>query len=57
MFWCRSRCAGAVTSGDLADRFLRDRPDEWWQRLERRCLHFTWSSRGTISLQGLDLQV
>ncbi|WIA31743.1 hypothetical protein OEZ86_002619 [Tetradesmus obliquus] len=49
--------AGAITSGELTHRYLSSRPSPWWQQLGRRCLHFTWSSRGAISLEGLDLQV
>ncbi|KAI8477095.1 MAG: HAD-like domain-containing protein [Monoraphidium minutum] len=49
--------AGAVTSGEMAHRFLAERPDAWWRRLGGRCLHLTWSSRGAISLDGLGLEV
>jgi len=49
--------AGAITSGELTHRYLADRPDPWWRQLGRRCLHLTWSSRGTISLEGLGLEV
>jgi hypothetical protein len=49
--------AGAVTSGDMAHLHLLDRPGTFWQGLGTRCLHFTWSSRGTISLEGLGLEV
>lgn len=49
--------AGAVTSGDLAHTHLQERADPFWQGLGRRCLHTTWSSRGGISLEGLDLEV
>mmetsp|Transcript_8383 Transcript_8383/g.25318 ORF Transcript_8383/g.25318 Transcript_8383/m.25318 type:complete len:428 (-) Transcript_8383:263-1546(-) len=48
---------GAVTSGDMAYEHLLHRPDEWWRSLGSRCVHFTWSSRGTINLEGLSLQV
>jgi len=49
--------SGAITSGELTHRYLLARPNPWWQQLGRRCIHITWSSRGTISLEGLDLQV
>lgn len=49
--------AGAITSGELTHCYLAERPDPWWQQLGTRCIHVTWSSRGTISLDGLALQV
>ena len=49
--------SGAVTSGDMAHLHLERRPSAWWQSLGHRCIHFTWSTRGTISLDGLGLQV
>lgn len=49
--------SGAVTSGDMAHIHLQHRPSPWWQGLGHRCIHFTWGSRGTISLDGLGLQV
>lgn len=52
-----STFSGAVTSGELAFLLLRDRPDSWWQGLGRKCLHFTWGSRGAVSLEGLKLDV
>jgi hypothetical protein len=48
---------GAITSGELTHRYLSTRPTPWWQQLGSRCIHITWSSRGTISLEGLGLQV
>ena len=36
---------------------LTDRPTSELQHLGNRCLHFTWKSRGTVSLEGLELQV
>ncbi|KAG1680807.1 hypothetical protein FOA52_008140 [Chlamydomonas sp. UWO 241] len=48
---------GAVTSGDMAHEALFSRPTEWWRALGSKCLHFTWSSRGKISLEGLGLTV
>jgi hypothetical protein len=48
---------GAITSGELAHRYLAERPDPWWRALGRRCIHLTWSSRGSISLEGLGLEV
>ena len=51
------RIAGAVTSGEMTHTYLIERPDSWWQALGTRCIHATWSTRGTISLDGLGLQV
>jgi Haloacid dehalogenase-like hydrolase len=48
---------GAITSGEITHGNLLHRPGEFWQTLGRRCLHFTWGSRGAISLEGLDLEV
>jgi hypothetical protein len=48
---------GVVTSGEVTHRQLVSRPDAWWGGLGRRCLHFTWGSRGAICLEGLDLEV
>lgn len=48
---------GAITSGELTHRYLSTRPTPWWQALGRRCIHMTWSSRGSISLEGLGLEV
>jgi hypothetical protein len=48
---------GAITSGELTHRYLAGRPDAWWQHLGRRCIHLTWSSRGAISLDALDLEI
>lgn len=48
---------GAVTSGEVTHRHLADRPDAFFQALGTRCLHFTWASRGAISLAGLGLEV
>ena len=36
---------------------LTDRPTSELQHLGNSCLHFTWKSRGTVSLEGLELQV
>jgi len=36
---------------------LTDRVTSELQHLGNRCLHFTWKSRGTVSLEGLELQV
>lgn len=47
---------GAVTSGDMTHLHLEQRPSPWWQALGNRCIHFTWSTRGAISL-GMGLEV
>ncbi|XP_044499106.1 uncharacterized protein LOC123220632 isoform X2 [Mangifera indica] len=48
---------GAITSGELTHQYLQRRDDAWFAALERSCIHMTWSDRGAISLEGLDLQV
>lgn len=48
---------GAITSGELTHQCLLRRDDEWFAALGRSCIHMTWSDRGAISLEGLDLQV
>ncbi|GMH38100.1 hypothetical protein BSKO_05984 [Bryopsis sp. KO-2023] len=53
----REWIAGVVTSGELAFRHLRDRPNSFWSNLGRKVLHFTWGSRGKVSLDGLGLEV
>ncbi|GAX72851.1 hypothetical protein CEUSTIGMA_g306.t1 [Chlamydomonas eustigma] len=49
--------SGAVTSGDMTHQYLIQRPTEWWKSLGSCCVHLTWGSRGSISLEGLGLQV
>lgn len=51
------RLAGAVTSGELTHRFLSDRPDAFWAGLGDTCVHVSWSSRGKIALDDLQLRV
>ncbi|CAL0313514.1 unnamed protein product [Lupinus luteus] len=48
---------GAITSGELTHQYLLRRDDPWFAALGRSCIHLTWSGRGSISLEGLDLQV
>lgn len=48
---------GAITSGELTHQYLQRRDDPWFASLGRSCIHFTWSGRGAISLEGLDLRV
>ncbi|KAK7252088.1 hypothetical protein RIF29_35803 [Crotalaria pallida] len=48
---------GAITSGELTHQYLLRRDDPWFAALGRSCIHLTWSGRGVISLEGLDLQV
>ncbi|KAL5565732.1 hypothetical protein UlMin_028896 [Ulmus minor] len=38
-------------------KFSRLRDDAWFAALGRSCIHMTWSDRGLISLEGLDLEV
>lgn len=49
--------AGAITSGEVTFVQLRDRVSPELKELGTKCLHFTWSSRGNVSLEGLGLQV
>ncbi|EFJ22775.1 hypothetical protein SELMODRAFT_104227 [Selaginella moellendorffii] len=49
--------AGIITSGELTHDHLLMRRDPWFARLGKRCLHMTWSARGAISLEELDLEV
>ncbi|KAL5703427.1 hypothetical protein ACHQM5_028519 [Ranunculus cassubicifolius] len=48
---------GAITSGELTHQSLLMRDDQWFKALGRSCIHITWSDRGAISLEGLNLQV
>lgn len=48
---------GSITSGELTHQYLERRDDSWFAALGRSCIHFTWSDRGAISLDGLDLKV
>eukprot|EP00803_Ostreobium_quekettii_P001730 evm.model.scf_924.3 EVM.evm.TU.scf_924.3 scf_924:25804-28782(-) len=57
MGFCREWLTGIVTSGELTYSHLLNRPDSSWKSLGSRCLHITWSSRGRVLLQGLDLQL
>ncbi len=47
---------GVVTSGEVTHSCLSDRQDDFWKS-RRKCIHFTWSDRGAISLDGLGLEV
>ncbi|XP_040992126.1 glycerol-3-phosphate phosphatase isoform X1 [Juglans microcarpa x Juglans regia] len=48
---------GAITSGELTHQYLQRKDDAWFAALGRSCIHITWSDRGIISLEGLDIQV
>ncbi|CAO2820069.1 unnamed protein product [Amaranthus hypochondriacus] len=48
---------GSITSGELTHQYLERRDDPWFAALGRSCIHITWSDRGAISLDGLDLKV
>ena len=62
--------SGVVTSGEVTHQMLASRgtgstgdgeesdsDDEFWASLGKKCVHFTWSSRGgAIPLDGLDLE-
>ena len=46
----------AGTSGAASDGEEDDSDDEFWASLGKKCLHFTWSTRGPIPLDGLNLE-
>ena len=61
--------SGVVTSGEVTHQMLASRgkgstgdgeesdsDDEFWASLGKKCVHFTWSTRGAIPLDGLDLE-
>ena len=64
LLYCQHPCQG-FPNGSASFLLLLSLPTiamfaplgEWWQGLGNRCLHFTWSSRGSISLDGLGLEV
>ncbi|KAJ7543518.1 hypothetical protein O6H91_09G041500 [Diphasiastrum complanatum] len=49
--------SGILTSGELTHRYLESRQDPWFSALGQRCIHITWSARGSISLEGLGLEI
>ena len=49
--------AGAVTSGEVTHTALLQRQGHFWETLGNKCIHLTWGARGSISLQGLGLEV
>ena len=49
--------AGAMTSGEVTHRYLRDRPDDIWKAIGTKCLHFTWADRGAVKIDSLGLSV
>eukprot|EP00249_Psilotum_nudum_P015772 c25511_g1_i1 orf=87-1124(+) len=49
--------SGVITSGELTYQHLFRRQDPWFAKLGHRCIHMTWSERGSISLEGLGLEV
>ena len=49
--------ADVITSGEVTASALAAAPREYAFREMRRCVHFTWGSRGAISLDGLDVEV
>ena len=46
-----SRGKGSTSDGEESDS-----DDEFWASLGKKCVHFTWSTRGAIPLDGLDLE-
>ena len=44
-----------MTSGEITHQELLTRDDPVFAAMGRKCLHFTWSSRGAIPLDGLGL--
>ena len=51
---CLLACPAAL---GVPCRCLQEKPDQFWQDLGTRCIHYTWGSRGSVSLEGLGLQV
>lgn len=49
--------ANVITSGEVTASALQTAPREEAFREMHRCVHFTWGSRGAISLDGLDVEV
>lgn len=49
--------AGAITSGEVAHHALLRRQGKFWETLGNKCIHITWGARGSISLEGLGLEV
>eukprot|EP00250_Pteridium_aquilinum_P011489 c20102_g1_i1 orf=327-1043(-) len=49
--------SGVITSGELTHEYLLRRPNPWFLKLGRKCIHITWSERSSISLEGLGLEV
>ena len=47
---------GVITSGEVTHDALTHRPTPFW-RSRSRCIHITWSARGAISLEGLNIEV
>lgn len=48
---------GAITSGEVTHNALLNRQGEFWETLGNKCIHLTWGARGSISLEGLGLEV
>lgn len=46
-----------MTSGEVTHRYLCDRPDDTWQALGTKCLHFTWASRGAVDTSSSNISV
>ena len=47
---------GIITSGEVTFQKLAGKGSDFWKSREN-CVHFTWSERGAISLEGLDIEV
>ncbi|GAQ85785.1 haloacid dehalogenase-like hydrolase (HAD) superfamily protein [Klebsormidium nitens] len=48
---------GAITSGELTHKYLKERTDPFFASLGHKCVHFTWSARQAVSTHGLGLTV
>ena len=47
---------GVITSGEVTFQKLTGKGSDFWEA-RKKCVHFTWSDRGAIPLDGLDIEV
>lgn len=48
---------GVMTSGEIAHRRIGAAEGPFWSKLGKKCLHFTWRTRGVVPIAPLDLEV
>ncbi|KAK9840529.1 hypothetical protein WJX84_012463 [Apatococcus fuscideae] len=48
---------GVMTSGEIAHRRIGSAEGPFWSKLGKKCLHFTWRTRGVVPIAPLDLEV